>query len=140
VGASVEIDVEGEPILLLPTEVEVRKSPKTNYAVAEELGLLVGVDTRMTPELEQEGVARELVRHIQELRKKADFRIDDRILTYWQGGPQVQAAVARFGDYIAAETLSVKLNEQTAPDGTFMATIDIEGEAVTLGVKRVGYG
>ena len=135
---SVELGDGGPPLELLPEEVEVRTHGREGYAVAEDRGLVVAVDVTITPALAREGLARDLVRRIQTLRKEADFELDDRITTYYEGTEEVDEVVDEWAGYIQAETLSVDLVSGPVP-----ATVDrqesfnLAGQSVTLGVKRV---
>ncbi len=81
-GESFVVEADGEQYEIAPEDVEVRSSPRVGYSVSEDGGYLVAVTTDLTPELVQEGNARELVRRIQQLRKDADLEISDRIVTY----------------------------------------------------------
>ena len=118
--------------------------------VSLEAGYMVAVDTAITPELAQEGLARELVHRIQNLRRGANFEITDRIVTYYQvaegqvaegqrreGLAAVQEVVRRFGDYIQQETLSEALVEGEPEVGAHMDTQKVEGMEMVLGVRRV---
>ncbi|MBC7225079.1 MAG: class I tRNA ligase family protein, partial [Anaerolineae bacterium] len=135
-GKPVTVQVDGQEVALQPEELQVRTSPREGLAVVEEAGYLVALDTRLTDALLQEGRARDVVRRIQTLRKDAGFRIEDRIVTYWQGGPVARDVFAAWGDYIARETLSVALEEGEAPEGSAVARLDLAGEEVTLAVVR----
>ncbi|MDY7041038.1 MAG: DUF5915 domain-containing protein, partial [Chloroflexota bacterium] len=135
-GLSVDVELDDGTILLLPEEVEVRISPREGYAVAEEGGLLVGVDVRITPALAQEGLARDLVRRIQTMRKDAGFDISDRITTTYQTGPNLAAAFESFGDYIAAETLSTRLVKGRPPAGAYTQSFTLDGEEIIVGIER----
>ena len=134
----IAIQVEGEPIELLPEEVEVRTHAREGYAVAEERGLIVAVDTILTPELEREGLTRDLVRRIQNMRKEADFNIDDRITTHYQAEGQLAEVMAdpEQRAYIGAETLSRELVEGPPPQEAYVQSFELEGEHITLGVQR----
>jgi isoleucyl-tRNA synthetase len=81
-GEPFVVEADGEQYEIAPEDVEVRSSPRVGYSVAEDGGYLVAVTTDLTPELVQEGNARELVRRIQQLRKDAELEISDRIVTY----------------------------------------------------------
>ena len=83
---------------LLPEEVEVRTHGREGYALAEDKGVVVAVDVALTPELAREGLARDLVRRIQTLRKDADFQLDDRIVTYLDAADELRAVVAVVND------------------------------------------
>ena len=106
--------------------------------MAAEGGITVAVDTRLDDALRAEGLARDLVRRIQNLRKEADLRLEDRITTYYVGGPTLQDVLDRFGDYVAAETLSVALVAGEPPADSTQATFKLGDEEVTVGVVRRG--
>mgnify|MGYP005835377481 CR=1 FL=1 len=111
----------------------------SSYSVAEEADYAVAVDTVITPELADEGMARELVRRIQNLRRDANFELTDRIVTYYQGGERTKQVMESFGDYIRQETLSEALRYGEPEDGAHreVRPRKLEGEAVILAVKRV---
>ena len=136
VGQSVEVVANGQKVTLLPEEVEVRLSAKEGYAVAEEAGYLVAVTTELSEELVQEGLAREIVRRIQLMRKEADFRIEDHITTYYRADSTLRQVLEGYGDYIKQETLSTALLEAEAPADAYTRTHEIEGQSITLAVRR----
>jgi len=136
-GEPLTLQVDGQDVVLQPEELQVRVTPREGLAVVEEAGYLVALDTRLTEELLLEGHARDVVRRIQTLRKDAGFRIEDRIATYWQGGPTAQRVFAAWGDYIARETLSVSLLEAEPPAESAQATLNLGSEPLTLGLVRV---
>jgi isoleucyl-tRNA synthetase len=104
---------------------------------AEENGAVVIVSTEMTPELEMEGLARELVHRIQNLRKDAGFEIADRITTYYRGADIVRDAMRAHDAYVRQETLSVDVIDGMPSDGAHAETAEIDGREVTLAVARV---
>ncbi|HSV86481.1 MAG TPA: DUF5915 domain-containing protein, partial [Levilinea sp.] len=85
-GLPVMLDVGGRRIELAPEEILVHTEPVAGLAVASEHGITVAIDANLTEELQSEGLAREVVRRIQAMRKEAGFNIDDRIHTYYQLG------------------------------------------------------
>jgi isoleucyl-tRNA synthetase len=107
------------------------------YSVSLDAGYMVAVDAAITPELAQEGLARELAHRIQNLRKDAGFEITDRIVTYYQGPEEVGTVMRNHADYISQETLSEKLVPGAPEDGSKTETQKVEGMEVTLGVRRV---
>jgi isoleucyl-tRNA synthetase len=136
-GESVTVLVDGSPVMVLPEEVEVVSVPRGDYSVVEDRGLLVGVYTVLSGGLESEGLARDVVRRIQALRKEADFEIDDEIVTYYVGDEAVEEVFVEEAGYIMAETLSVKLVRGEAHEGATVREYEIDGLAVRLGlVKR----
>jgi isoleucyl-tRNA synthetase len=106
-------------------------------ALAEESGYAVGLDTRLTPELKSEGLARELVHRIQNMRKAAGYEISDRIVIYWQDGDLLREVFAAHGEYVRAETLANEIVQGSAPDGAHVEAQKLDGVSFTLAVKRV---
>jgi len=138
-GQSASLDLgDGEPpVELLPEEAEIRMRAREGMAVAEARGLVVAVDVTLTPALIREGLARDLVRHIQNLRKEADFQLNDRIVTFYQADENVGLAVAEWADYVRDETLSRELVRGPLPeDVARQESFKLEGHEVTLGVKK----
>ena len=124
-----------------PAETQVEASIQVgHYWVSLEGGYMVAVDTTVTPELAEEGLARELVHRIQNLRRAARFEITDRIVTFYQGPSRVQKAMEKFADYIQQETLSEDLIERKPEEGAHAEGQKLDGMCVTLGVKRVTEG
>ena len=136
-SVTVELDDGGPAVELLPEEVEVRIHGREGYAVAEEKGIVVAVDVTLTPELAREGLARDLVRRVQTLRKEADFQLDDRIVTYYDAGDELKAVVEEWGDYIRAETLSLELVPGPVPsDVDHQESFTLGEHPLALGVKK----
>jgi isoleucyl-tRNA synthetase len=83
-----------------------------------------------------EGLARELVRRLQVMRKDAGFNIEDRIITYYVAAGDLAEAVTTWAEYIQTETLSLDLVMAAAPPESYSETHTIEGMTITLGVQR----
>src|SRR6185503_7200651 len=105
-------------------------------ASAQEAVYTVAVTTSISPELADEGLARELVRRIQDLRREADFALSDRITTWVSGDADVNRVLLAHGDYIRGETLSTGLIVGAPPAGATSSEADLEGVRVVLGVQR----
>ena len=103
----------GEPIL---EEIAAIVREELNVKNLEFGGDSVVLDTAVTRELHLEGLARDVVRVIQETRKKSGFQIEDRIETFWEAGEEVGEAIETFAAYIKAETLSVELVRRQPDD------------------------
>ncbi|MSP13124.1 MAG: isoleucine--tRNA ligase [Chloroflexi bacterium] len=136
-GQSVTIRLGRQAIELAPEDVLVDMAPREGFVTADEGGYLVAITTDLTPELVDEGLARELVRRIQGLRKTANFALGDRIITYYQGDVGLQQVMSNFGEYIRSETLSSTLLEGVPVEVAARESIDIDGMRVRLGVKRI---
>ncbi len=122
-------DLEPEDILLQAQDTD-------GFASAQDAGYTVAVTTAISQELADEGLARELVRRIQDMRRDAGFELADRITTWVSGDAEVARVVAAQGDYIRGETLSTELVSAPPPDGVHSAEQDLEGTKVTLGVRK----
>ncbi len=129
-----EIEMAG--FSLSTKEILIGFRSKEGYAASAEGGLVVAVETKLTPELIAEGTARELVHIIQTMRRSADFSITDHIVTYYSGGTATGSVFDGFADYIKQETLSVDLFQGMAPEGAYTETHKIAGQEVVLGVVK----
>ena len=134
-GDEVRIAVEGQTIGLVPDDLVVETKAAEGMAVAEEGGVVVALDTRLTKDLEDEGFARECVHKIQNMRKEQGLEILDRVRIDCVLSPRLKDAVERFGDYIKAETLCEQLVVKDRIDEE--ADILVNGEKATLKVRRV---
>jgi isoleucyl-tRNA synthetase len=106
-AGSAVVEVDGEPVTLGPDEVIVTETPKSGWAVATEGGETVALDLTITPELRREGLAREIIRLIQDARKNAGLDVSDRIELWWSAADdEVSAALTGHGGAIAAEVLA----------------------------------
>ncbi len=99
------ITVNGEEVVLSADDAEITTKDVPGMLVATEGGVTVALDITLSESLQQEGVARELVNRIQNLRKDSGFEVTDRINITLQNDEALQAATAAFGDYIKAEVL-----------------------------------
>ncbi|MGH2628274.1 MAG: DUF5915 domain-containing protein, partial [Anaerolineales bacterium] len=122
-------DLEPEDILLQAKEVE-------GYAAAQEGGYTAAVATAITPALADEGLGRELVRRLQDMRREAGFELADRITTWYVGDGDVARVFGSHGDYIRGETLSTEIVAGEPPSDAHRAEHDLEGTKVVLAVRR----
>ena len=141
-GESVTVETDGHTYVMDPEDVEVRRTPRAGFAVAEDGGYLVAVTTALTQELEREGHARELVRRIQQLRKDSDLEINDRIRLTLPETPLVASLLSAHRDYIVAETLTLELlSTPAASDSTDRASVTflLGDEEVTVGLTKTRF-
>ena len=113
----------GDPVLIGADDVIVTQTPRTGWAVATEGGETVAIDITVSQELLREGLAREVIRLVQEARKNDGLDITDRIWLRWSSAnPELTAALAEHAGLIAAEVLAVDFGPGTgAPDGAAAA-------------------
>jgi len=130
-GGTVTIELDGNPIVLESTDVLVQRTPKEGLAVASSEVLVVALETDLTPDLVTEGLARELVNRIQNLRKTTELDVADRITLRIAADADLLAAIGAHRETLAAETLAVDL---TAEAGT--GEIDINGHACAIALKK----
>jgi isoleucyl-tRNA synthetase len=135
-GKTLPLVVGDETLEILPEEVEVRALARSGYAVATEGAYTAALVTELSPELEKEGLAREFVRRVQDLRKQADLEIADRIEVFYTATPKLASAVLTWKEYIQEETLAVSLQSGPVPDGSPSVVDSFDGEDVTLGLKK----
>ena len=133
-GQSLALQVDGIALELLPAEVEVRLQARSGFAVAAEGGLVAALVTDLTPELVREGLAREVVRRVQELRKSSGFQISDRIRVRFHASTQIAQAIAEHHEYIAGETLAVELRAGAVTADPWL----IESESLAVQVELAG--
>jgi isoleucyl-tRNA synthetase len=138
-GKGVQLEIDGQVVDLAAAEILVQTSPREGLAVMSDKGLTVAIDANLTPELRAEGMAREIVRRIQEMRKKAGFNIEDRIETIYQlpDGDLLKDVFKGWAGYLASETLSTKLTQGDAPEGAYQEDHEVDGSRLSLAVKRI---
>ncbi len=103
---SLELMVEGQPIVVERADVEIISEDMPGWTVANEGSLTVALDLEITPALRSEGLAREVVKRIQGFRKESGFEITDRIAVTLQSQPQLREAVEAYADYITSQVLA----------------------------------
>ena len=107
-GKDSKLIINGQEITLQPDDFFVETTSIEGYSGAESGGFLVALETKLTPELEQEGLVRELIRTVQDARKQAALDVSDRISLCITGSEEIEAAIEAHRDWIMAETLAGK--------------------------------
>jgi len=134
-GQPVKIDVAGQVVVLEPDAILVQAQPREGLVVEGANGVVVALDTALTEPLLREGLARDAVRRINDLRKSSGLKVTDRISTEFKATPRLAAALDAFADYVKAETLSLALRPSEQPAG-HTATDSFDGETLELGITR----
>ena len=128
-------NLPGEPVVTL-ADVEVIPEDIPGWLVANDGSVTVALDVTLTPELRNEGMARELINRVQNIRKSSDFEITDKVRVELSDLPSVREALSQFSDYVASQVLAneILLVNDLAGDG--VVELDIDGEKVLARVSR----
>jgi isoleucyl-tRNA synthetase len=136
-AGSLTVTVDGETYEVLSDEVEVKAQAKEGFAVAEDGPYVAALVTELTPELVAEGLAREFVRRVQDLRKTADLDVADRVELFVEASAGLRSAIEAHESYITAETLTTKLSFAVPPENASVVEDGFEGETVKVGLVKV---
>ncbi|MGB3329581.1 MAG: DUF5915 domain-containing protein, partial [Thermomicrobiales bacterium] len=137
-GTPVELVLkDGSSVALLPEEVLVTLRKREGYAAAQGPEATVVLDTTLTPELVQEGIARDVVRAVQDARKQLELNIEDTIALAYDAPTEIAAAIEAFADYVSREVLAVRLESGSNLAGRDGYTeVNIGGEPVAIAIVR----
>jgi isoleucyl-tRNA synthetase len=127
---------DGTSVTLLEGEIDIIRTGLEGWQVETEGGLSVAVDTDLSDELVKEGLAREFVNRVQNMRKEANFDVTDRIVIGVQTGEQVSEAISFMSEYIQQETLSEALALEALDVSDYIKSWDIGDEECTISIRR----
>ncbi len=136
-SGSITLEVVGRVFELGRDDIEIATSGIEGWLVGQGAGVTVALDTRLSMELVDEGMAREAINRIQNLRKKAGFRVTDRIKIVFVAPDILAQALARHEAWIRNETLARELERVYAPRGEVTDTFRIGDHSLELGLTRV---
>ncbi len=134
----VAINVKGETIFILENELDVRAQDKEGFCAEGEGGYYVVLDTTITPELMLEGISRELVSKIQNMRKEAGFEVEDKIYLYCSGDDTIDEVLKKHGEEIKKDTLALSIEKTSPSEDSFIREWNINDHKVEIGVKKQG--
>jgi isoleucyl-tRNA synthetase len=124
----------GDCVVVTTDIVDIRVEAKEGFAVAMESGLFVILDTTVTPELAREGLAREFISKVQQIRKQIGLEMMDNVRIHFHGDDEVAAAIDAHQSYIMKETLAALLKDMATGDGE---TYDLNGHKTEIVVEKV---
>lgn len=132
------VEVEGEPVEISADEVLVTEQPREGWAVSTENGETVALDLELTPELQRAGLAREVVRLVQDARKGSGLDISDRIALAWSAtDPQTGQAMEEHAETIAAEVLATSFaRTEKAPEEEGTHSVTSEDFGLTVWIRK----
>ncbi len=132
-----EFEVSGQTVSVTSEDFEITSEDMPGWLVASEGRLTVALDITLTDDLRAEGVARELVNRIQNLRKDSGLEVTDRIRVEIQEVDFVADAVRHYADYIAAQVLAESVTMAQAPTGTFITSVEIDELQIDLAIRKI---
>jgi isoleucyl-tRNA synthetase len=135
-GNPVSIEIDGENIDIGFEDVEILSEQVAGWIVESENGLTIAVDTQLTKELISEGLAREFVNRIQNMRKDAGFQVTDKISVAFSGNSDFVDAINNFKKYIAVETLAEKIENKNELTGEFLQDWKIGGNNIKIKIDK----
>jgi isoleucyl-tRNA synthetase len=136
-AGGLEVSVGGERLALTQSDLLIHVKAPDGWGGLADGRTQVALDARVTDELAREGTAREIVRHIQELRKKSGLEIEDRIhLCLQSDSPAVREAIAVHQEYICGETLAVQLTDAPLNGSAHKAVIKLQDQPVTIELRK----
>mgnify|MGYP000331553018 CR=1 FL=1 len=134
------ITADGTEYTLTNEEVIVEKVSPAHLVIAEDNRWIVGLDTRIDEALRKEGLVRELIHRIQDMRKEADYHVSDRIvLTYSKGG-ELSSLMKEFEQHIKVEILATDLieGEVDQADADLKKEVSFDGHTITVALEKAG--
>ncbi len=133
-GEDITLTVDGQPVTLTPDDVLIEHVPRAGRVVAAEDGWVVALETTLTPELIREGLAREFVNKVQNMRKTADLEVTQRIRIRCRGDEAIREALRAHLEYVCAETLAQECL-MDAPAAETEAEWDLNGHACAIQIE-----
>ena len=131
------LDLGGERITVTAADFEITSEDMPGWLVTSEDKLTVALDITVTDDLRREGVARELINRIQNIRKDSGFEVTDRIRVEIEAKEAVVGAVAAYADYIGQQTLARDVRTAALPEGEFVVDSEIDEEPLKIAVTKL---
>ena len=137
-GELTTLDMGAETIEVSAADFEITSEDMPGWLVTSEGKLTVALDITLTPELEMEGVARELINRIQNIRKEAGLEVTDKIRVEIEALPAIEPSVAKYADYIGQQTLAVEVVCTANPQGfTAEKYNEVNDEPVIIAINKL---
>ena len=136
-GNTVTVNINGDSLEITKDDVEILSEQIAGWIVESENGVTVAVDTELSPQLISEGLAREFVNRIQNMRKDAGYKVTDKINVEFSGNSDFIFAINSFANYIAAETLAEKIKNKTELEGGFLQDWKIGADEIKIKIEKV---
>ena len=136
-GEQVKLTIESEEFQITPEDVEIISTEIEGWYVESDSGVTVAIDTELDDELIGEGLAREFVNRVQNMRKDSGLEVTDKIIIRFSGSDLINNAVQLFTNYVAAETLAEKIEQTNNLNGGFRQDWEIGDQSCSIQIKKV---
>jgi isoleucyl-tRNA synthetase len=136
-GKDIVLNIDGEDLTISKDDVEIISTEITGWVVEAEAGITVAIDAELDEALIEEGLAREFVNRIQNMRKDAGFDVTDKIIINFTGSENFVKAIKNFNQYISTETLAEKLSENSKTGSGFTQEFKIGEFDCSINIEKV---
>ena len=133
-NGNLAFDVNGAAVVLSEEDLLIDMAQTEGYVSDGDNEITVVLDTKLTPELIEEGFVREIISKVQTMRKEADFQVTDKIVLSCKGNEKIEKILEDHKEEIQSEVLALRI--QTGETTGYVKDWNINGEEVTLGVER----
>jgi len=133
----ITIQLNGQGTIITREDVEILHEDIKGWIVESDNTMTVALDTELTEDLIDEGLAREFVNRVQNMRKDAGYDVTDRISVRYTSGRKLDTAVRKMKQYVMNETLATDCIGSDAVSGDYTAEWDINGESCGIGIQRL---
>jgi isoleucyl-tRNA synthetase len=131
-GESINIEIDNNSIELTQEDILIERNEKPGLSVINEGTLTVALDTNLTKKLIEEGIARQFIRHIQNLRKDKDLNVTDRINIFYQAPKEINEALINWQNIIKQETLALELIQKETAD----IEVNVDEINIKIGLEK----
>lgn len=136
-AGSLVMTIDGEELPMTIEDFEITSDDMPGWLVASEGRLTVALDITISDELRREGIARELINRIQNIRKDSGLEVTDKIGVIIEQNNILNDAVAQFGSYIASQTLAIEVATAPEAKGAFVTEVDIDEQLFKIGITKI---
>ena len=135
-SGQIKIGTQDREFILEKDDIFIDTIADEGFSAASGSGLTVGLSLELTRELVQEGIVRDMVRQVQNLRRDANLAVEDRIRVFWDLDGRIASALGKFRTYFCSETLTKSIGRKFKK-GDHHGIIDIQGEQIKIGIEKV---
>ena len=135
-SGQIKIGTQDGEFILEKDDIFIDTIADEGFSAASGNGLTVGLSLELTRELVQEGIVRDMVRQVQNLRRDANLAVEDRIRVFWDLDGEIASALGKFRTYFCSETLTKSIGRKFK-EGDHHGIIEIQGEQIKIGIEKV---